>query len=202
MSQNSRISRLQPPAAMSHRHRAGGKHVGNTTRCPAGDPERRIVRYHAWTGRPRVGRTPITPICGARQYLIQNVRADQIGGYLRAGRRSARITECGLVRGLTPGGSPIQARPCACPFRAKAITGHLVLAWLSLATPGQLACLRSRRFWRRRRSVPPSESASPSWCCRQNLVGDTSVGLPVIDLGNRAGTRGGEPSLHPLPDGS
>ena len=34
------------------------------------------------------------------------------------------------------------------------------------------------------------------------LVGDTSVGLPVIDLGNRAGTRGGEPSLHSLPGGS
>ena len=50
--------------------------------------------------------------------------------------------------------------------------------------------------------MPPSESASPSSCCRQNLVGDTSVGLPVIDLGNRAGTRGGEPSLHPLPGGS
>src|SRR5215831_6678840 len=34
------------------------------------------------------------------------------------------------------------------------------------------------------------------------LVGDTSVGLPVIDLGNRAGARGGEPGLHPLPGGS
>jgi len=49
--------------------------------------------------------------------------------------------------------------------------------------------------------VPPSESASPSRC-RQNLAGDTSVGLPGIDLGNRAGTRGGEPSLHPLLGGS
>src|SRR5262249_34985540 len=34
------------------------------------------------------------------------------------------------------------------------------------------------------------------------LVGDASVGLPVIDLGNRAGARGGEPGLHPLPGGS
>ena len=34
------------------------------------------------------------------------------------------------------------------------------------------------------------------------LVGDTAVGLPVVDLGNRAGTRGGEPGLHPLPGGS
>jgi hypothetical protein len=31
------------------------------------------------------------------------------------------------------------------------------------------------------------------------LVGDTAVGLPVADLGNRAGTRSGEPGLHLLP---
>jgi hypothetical protein len=30
------------------------------------------------------------------------------------------------------------------------------------------------------------------------LVGDTAVSLPVVDLGDRAGTRGGEPGLHPL----
>ena len=33
------------------------------------------------------------------------------------------------------------------------------------------------------------------------LVGDTAVGLPVVDLGHRAGTRGGEPGLHLLPGG-
>src|SRR5262245_21143767 len=34
------------------------------------------------------------------------------------------------------------------------------------------------------------------------LVGDAAVGLPVADLGNRAGTRGGEPGLDLLPGGS
>ena len=34
------------------------------------------------------------------------------------------------------------------------------------------------------------------------LIGDTAVGLPAADLGNRAGTRGGEPGLHLLPGGS
>jgi hypothetical protein len=34
------------------------------------------------------------------------------------------------------------------------------------------------------------------------LVGDTFVGLPVIDLGNRAGRRGGGLGLHRLPGGS
>src|ERR1051325_5834636 len=34
------------------------------------------------------------------------------------------------------------------------------------------------------------------------LVGDTAVGLPVVDLGNRADPRGDEPRLHPLPGGN
>src|SRR5258708_7373063 len=46
----------------------------------------------------------------------------------------------------TPGTGPHADRigrgSCACPFRAKATTEHPVLAWLSLATPSQLACSR------------------------------------------------------------
>jgi hypothetical protein len=37
---------------------------------------------------------------------------------------------------------------------------------------------------------------------RPVLVGAPAVGLPVVDLGNRPGARGGEPGLHPLPGSS
>jgi hypothetical protein len=75
-------------------------------------------------------------VCGLRPQTVY----DRHAVLCRAGQQR-------YADGPGPGGhrptersrrSPNRAWPCACPFRAKALTEHPVLAWLSLATPAGL----------------------------------------------------------------
>ena len=125
----------------------------------------------------------------------QRSACNRNGGYLRAGCRPTRVTERNSTPGAMPGRSPNRARALCLSFPGKGDhrTPSPGLAQPRHTRPAGL--FASRRSSGRRHSVPPSESASPSSCGRQNraviraAVGDLLATLSAWPPGRASSTR-------------